>query len=98
MLKFYAFTLVVSAALLWHGEANAQARVTIPIAKSAIVLAQSADVSISPAEAADLAQSAVPGSKVLKVKLLPNGVYAVTLKADGSVMRVMVDGNSGSVQ
>ncbi len=52
---------------------------------------------VAPSEAAMIAKDSVPGSKVLNVKLLPSGVYAVTLKVGGSVTRVMVDATSGSV-
>ncbi len=58
---------------------------------------ESSQYAIQPSEAANIARDANPGSKVLGVKLLPNGVYAVTLKTDGSVSRVMVDANSGSI-
>lgn len=52
---------------------------------------------IQPSEAANIALDANPDSKVLNVKLLPNGVYAVTLKSGGSVSRVMVDATSGTI-
>lgn len=52
---------------------------------------------VAPSEAAGIAMDSVPGSRVLSVKLLPSGVYAVTLKVGGSVTRVMVDATSGSV-
>lgn len=52
---------------------------------------------ISPSQAAAIAQGQMPGSKVVGVKLLPSGNYAVTLKTDSSVARVMVSGDDGSV-
>ena len=52
---------------------------------------------IRPSEAAMIAKDANPDSKVLGVKLLPSGTYAVTLKVDGSVSRVMVDATSGAI-
>ncbi len=52
---------------------------------------------VSAADAADIARSAVPGAKVLKVKLLPSGVYAVTLKDGDNVSRVMVDATTGAI-
>lgn len=52
---------------------------------------------IQPSEAASIARNANPDSKILNVKLLPNGVYAVTLKIGGSVSRVMVDATSGAI-
>jgi hypothetical protein len=51
---------------------------------------------IKPSEAALIAQRSVPDSKVLNVKLLPSGEYVVTLKAGGSVQRVMVNATSGA--
>ena len=58
----------------------------------------SGGVSISESEAADIAQSAMPGAKVLKVKLLPSGVYAVTLKEGGNVTRVNVNASTGAIE
>jgi hypothetical protein len=52
---------------------------------------------IRPSEAAMIAKDAHPDAKVLNVKLLPSGVYAVTLKIGGSVTRVMVDATSGAI-
>jgi uncharacterized membrane protein YkoI len=54
-------------------------------------------VKIRPSQAAAIAQGQYPGSKVVGVKLLPSGVYAVTLKTDTDAMRVMVDGATGAV-
>ncbi len=59
---------------------------------------QDVDVGIPPSEAAAIAKSIVPGAKVVKVKLLPSGVYAVTLKAKGSVTRVLISADDGSIQ
>jgi hypothetical protein len=56
-----------------------------------------ADYPVSPAEAAEIARSSWPGAKVLRVQLLPSGVYAVTLKLHGEVSRVKVDATSGSL-
>jgi uncharacterized membrane protein YkoI len=52
---------------------------------------------ISASEAAAIAKGSWPGAKVLKVQLLPSGVYAVTLKQGGEVSRIRVDANSGSI-
>lgn len=52
---------------------------------------------IAPSEAAAIAKSVVPGAKVVRVQLLPSGYYAVTLRAKGSVTRVMVSASDGSV-
>ena len=54
------------------------------------------EVRISPSQAAAIAKAEVPGAKVLKVKLRGE-IYLVTLVVDGSVMRVRVDGNDGSI-
>lgn len=59
--------------------------------------ASSSDYPIKQAEAAMIAKSANPGSTVLSVKLLPSGIYAVTLKVGGSVRQVMVDATTGSI-
>jgi uncharacterized membrane protein YkoI len=55
------------------------------------------EYAISEGQAADIAQATQPEAKVIKVKLLPSGVYAVTLKEGGNVTRVMVDANSGAI-
>jgi uncharacterized membrane protein YkoI len=52
---------------------------------------------VSPSEAAAIARESWPGAKVLRVQLLPSGVYAVTLKQRGEVSRVLVDATSGSI-
>lgn len=56
-----------------------------------------AAVSIRPREAARIARRSLPGAKVLNVKLLPSGIYAVTLRGDGKLTRVMVDGQTGDI-
>lgn len=61
-------------------------------------LAQDYDARVAPSEAAAIAQDAMPGSTVLRVRLLPSGVYAVTLRVKGSVIRVMVSADDGSIQ
>jgi uncharacterized membrane protein YkoI len=53
---------------------------------------------VSEADAADIAQSQYPGARVLKVRLLPSGFYAVTLKEGGNVTRVRVDARTGSIR
>ncbi|MEP7174820.1 MAG: PepSY domain-containing protein [Aestuariivirga sp.] len=55
------------------------------------------DVLIRPSQAAAIAQAEVPDSKVIKVRLLPRGDYAVTLVANGNVTKVFVNGQDGSV-
>ena len=54
------------------------------------------EVRISPSQAAAIAKADYPGAKVLKVKLRGD-IYFVTLVFEGNVMRVSVDGNSGSL-
>lgn len=61
------------------------------------VAAGSTAYPIHQAEAAMIAKSANPGSTVLSVRLLPSGIYAVTLKVGGSVLQVMVDATTGSI-
>ena len=56
-----------------------------------------AQFAIRPSEAAMIAKNAYPESKVLSVKFLPSGEYAVTLKLRGSVLRVLVDATSGEL-
>jgi uncharacterized membrane protein YkoI len=93
------FGLIVLVAFGLAGPALAQPVVRGQLETGSLIeLAQSRDVAISPAEAADIAEQALPGFRALKVKLLPSGVYAVTLKADGEVQRVMVDAETGAVQ
>ena len=55
------------------------------------------EVRIKPSQAAAIAKAQVPYSKVVKVNLLSNGFYAVTLVADGSVTKVLINGQDGSV-
>jgi uncharacterized membrane protein YkoI len=58
---------------------------------------ESSGAAISPSQAASIAKRSWPGSKVLRVQLLPSGVYAVTLKQGGEVSRVLVDATSGEL-
>jgi hypothetical protein len=62
-----------------------------------IQVAEGDEYAISEGQAADIALATQPEAKVIKVKLLPSGVYAVTLKEGGNVTRVMVDANSGAI-
>ena len=55
------------------------------------------ELTIRPRESARIARQTVPGAKVLNVRLLPSGIYAVTLRGDGKLTRVMVDGRSGDI-
>ncbi|NJM30562.1 MAG: hypothetical protein HC855_11065 [Rhizobiales bacterium] len=51
---------------------------------------------IKPSQAAAFAQRQMPGAKVVGVKRLPNGNYAVTLRTDSDVSRIIIDGQTGS--
>jgi uncharacterized membrane protein YkoI len=52
---------------------------------------------VTASDAAEIARGSVPGSTVLKVRLLPSGVYAVTLKDGDNVSKVMVDATTGNI-
>ncbi len=68
------------------------------VAGDAVQLAQDASAfPIKPSEAALIAKNANPDGKVLSVKLLPSGQYAVTLKIGGNVVKVLVDATSGDL-
>jgi hypothetical protein len=54
-------------------------------------------VKIRPSQAAAIAQGQISNSKVVGVKLLPSGIYAVTLRTDSNVARIMVSGEDGSI-
>lgn len=54
-------------------------------------------ITIKPSEAALIAKNAYPDAKVLSVKLLPSGDYAVTLRVGGSVQRVLVNATTGAL-
>ena len=63
-----------------------------------VQIAQSeGDFPVSASDAAEIARNSIPGSKVLKVRLLPSGVYAVTLKDGDNVSKVMVDATTGNI-
>jgi hypothetical protein len=53
---------------------------------------------IKPSQAINIAQRFVPNSKAVGVKLLPGGNYAVTLKRNKDVQRLIIDGQSGEVK
>lgn len=76
---------------------TAQSKVSLGLDTQIQVAQDPSQFPIAPSEAANIAKDANPGSKVLNVKLLPSGVYAVTLKNGSSVSRVMVDATSGSI-
>jgi hypothetical protein len=51
---------------------------------------------IKPSQALIIAQRLLPNSKGIGVKLLPGGNYAVTLRQDDKVQRVIIDGDTGA--
>ena len=51
---------------------------------------------IKPSQALIIAQRLVPNSKGIGVKLLPSGNYAVTLRRNNSLQRVIIDGDTGA--
>jgi uncharacterized membrane protein YkoI len=95
----------VSLTLLMAFGLQAQAASVNDVAVDAVMMEDAdgsfqvaeGDAAISEGQAADIALSTQPSAKVIKVKLLPTGVYAVTLKEGGNVTRVMVDANSGAI-
>jgi len=100
--------LVVALALSAPAFAGLRASIAVPNLKVSIHELQvaqaddeggygSSNVSIRPREAARIARQAYPGSRVLKVNLLPSGIYAVTLRGNGELTRVMVDGQTGEI-
>ena len=69
----------------------------VPAISDQIMAQDAGQFPVKPSEAALIAQGAYPGAKVLGVKLLPSGEYAVTLKVGGSVQKVMVNATSGAI-
>jgi hypothetical protein len=53
---------------------------------------------IKPSQALIIAQRLLPNSKAVGVRLLPGGNYAVTLKRNKDVRRLIIDGQSGEVK
>lgn len=51
---------------------------------------------IKPGQALIIAQRLVPNSKGIGVKLLPGGNYAVTLRRNNQLQRVIIDGDTGA--
>jgi uncharacterized membrane protein YkoI len=96
MLKTILAALLISASAIQPAAAGARHSLGVP-QMTFQVAAASADYPIHQAEAAMIAKSANPGATVLSVKLLPSGVYAVTLKVGGSVLQVMVDATTGAI-
>jgi uncharacterized membrane protein YkoI len=93
------FRILVATLLIWASAIlPATAAQRHGLADPALlIMAGTSAYPINQAEAAMIAKSANPGSTVLSVRLLPSGVYAVTLKIGGSVREVMVDATTGSI-
>ena len=53
---------------------------------------------IKPGQALIIAQRLVPNSKGIGVKLLPGGDYAVTLRRENQLQRVIIDGDTGALR
>lgn len=96
MFKTMFVTLLISFLAVQPASAGLRLGVAVPELGFKLAASSSA-YPIRQAEAAMIAKSANPGSTVLSVKLLPSGVYAVTLKVGGSVLQVMVDATTGSI-
>lgn len=97
----FKFAALALAAILAANSASAQSNYGRPniIIRPNVVKPKLPNLKakISPSQAAAIAMREMPGAKVVGVKLLPSGVYAVTLKSASSVARVMVSGSDGSV-
>jgi uncharacterized membrane protein YkoI len=99
-LKFAALALAAilaatSAEAQNYGRPNIIVRPNIPKAPKPPL--PNLKAKISPSQAAAIALRQLPGAKVVGVKLLPRGAYAVTLKSASKVARVMVDASDGSI-
>jgi uncharacterized membrane protein YkoI len=98
-LKWTALALAALLAVQTADAQNYRPRINIRpnVAPRITTTSPNLGTKIKPSQAAAIAQGQYPGSKVVGVKLLPSGVYAVTLKSDSSAVRVMVDGQTGAV-
>jgi hypothetical protein len=52
---------------------------------------------IKPSQAVKIALSMMPNSKAVAVKLLPGGNYAVTLRRNSRLERVIINGDTGDL-
>jgi hypothetical protein len=103
MFKGFKFVAVALVTLLVTEPAFAQFRPNVRVPRVTRILPNTIKppfpllrVKIRPSQAAAIAQGQVENSTVIGVKLLPSGSYAVTLRTDTSVERVMVNGDDGS--
>ena len=102
MLRYWIIITFIGAALATTPSFSAS-RVSIvqiqavdpTVAIEDAVAEDQGQFAIKPSEAALIAKNAYPDAKVLGVKFLPSGDYAVTLKVGGSVQRVLVNARSG---
>lgn len=103
MLRSLKFVAIALATLLVVEPAIAQYQTNRPLILRKLIppvirpnLSNLPNVLIRPSQAAAIAKAQVPNSKVIKLSLLPSGIYAVTLVAEGNVTRVFVNGQDGS--
>jgi uncharacterized membrane protein YkoI len=105
MLRSLKFAAIALATLIVAEPAVAQFkpnnRVTLPYLRKIVPPVVRPPLpllmlTIQPSEAAAIAQAQWPGSKVVKVKLRGD-IYAVTLRTDNSLVRVLVSGQDGSI-
>jgi hypothetical protein len=93
----FAIAMVLGSAPSFSAARTAIVTTQIQTSDQVDVADDSGDFAIKPSEAALIARNAYPDAKVLGVKLLPSGEYAVTLKVGGSVQRVLVNATSGAL-
>jgi uncharacterized membrane protein YkoI len=96
MSRFLFAAFLILSSVVTPAEAALRVRPLV-LDRAMKMAAGSTAYPIHQAEAAMIAKSANPGSTVLSVRLLPSGIYAVTLKVGGSVLQVMVDATTGSI-
>jgi len=101
-LKFVAIALatllVVEPAIAQYQTNNRAPRILRKLIPPVVRpnLSDLPSVRIRPSQAAAIAKAQIPHSKVIKLLLLPQGDYAVTLVANGNVTKVFINGQDGS--
>jgi hypothetical protein len=95
--KILLISLLLGAPMQPGLAAEASRPLAAPLAASEQLTQDASQFPVKPSQAALIAQQAYPGAKVLGVKLLPSGEYAVTLKVGGSVQKVLVNATSGAI-
>ncbi|MFN0193848.1 MAG: hypothetical protein ACKVP5_18055 [Aestuariivirga sp.] len=106
MLRVFTFVAIAAAALIAAEPVHAQNRPTFRPNKVRVMPVRPRLqkvrpplqnlTGIKPSQAAAFAQRQMPGAKVVGVKRLPDGNYAVTLRTDSDVSRIIIDGQTGS--